>query len=97
MSYISKKDEELLLDIEQFIFTVLNFKRESFTDMDEFVKTWSDYQKLWNLNERLGKERTEMNKIAKIGMQKYRKENPEKAKAYAKEYNKEYYRKKGGK
>lgn len=96
MSYISKKDEELLLDIEQFIFTVLNFKRGSFEDEEEFFKTWNDYQKLWNLNERLGKERTELNKIAKVGMQKYRKENPEKAKAYAKEYMKKY-RAKGGK
>ncbi len=96
MSYISKKEEELLLDIEQYIFTCLNFKRESFTGPDEFVKVWADYQSLWNLNERLQKERERTNQASKTAMRRYRCENPEKAKAYAKEYNKRYREAKRG-
>lgn len=90
MPYISKKEEDLLLDIEQYIFTCLNFKRESFTDADEFVKVWEEYQALWDLNERLSKERERINDQSRSGMRKYRKDNPEKAKAYAKKYNDEY-------
>ena len=95
MSYISKKEEELLIDIEQYIFVCLNFKRDSFTDAEEFVKVWADYQELWNLNERLRKERERINEASKAGMRKYRKENPEKAKAYAKAYNKKYRERNG--
>ena len=95
MPYISKKDEELLLDIEQYIFICLNFKRDSFTGPEEFAKVWADYQSLWNLNERLGKARKELNEQSKEGMRKYRRENPEKAKAYAKEYNKKHRQRNG--
>ena len=90
MSYITKKEEQLLLDIETYIFIALNFKRESFNDEEEFLKTWSNYQELWNLNERLQNERKALNERSKEGMRKYRTENPEKAREYARNYMKEY-------
>lgn len=93
MAYITKKEEQLLLDIETYIFIALNFKRESFNDEEEFLKTWSNYQELWNLNERLQNERKALNEKSKESMRKYRTENPEKAREYARNYMKEYKKK----
>lgn len=94
MAYLTKKEEETLLDIEQYIFTLLNFKRETFESTDEFMKVWSDYQKLWKLNDRLIQDREKMNAFSREGMRKYRSENPEKAKEYARQYMRQYNRKK---
>lgn len=90
MSYISKKEEAVLLEIETFIFNVLNFKRECFESEEEFLSTWKNYADLWALNERLSNERKALNAKAKDGMRKYRTENPDKAKAYAREYMRNY-------
>jgi len=97
MAYINKQEEELLLDIEQYIFIVLNFKRNSFTDEEEFFQLLENYQKLWQLNERLKNAREDVNKQAREGMRKFRSEHPEhkeKDRLYMREYNR---RKKSGK
>lgn len=91
MAYITKKEEDVLLNIEQYVFTALNFKRESFESVEEFVKLYADYQALWNLNERLQNDRKISNEKSKEGMRRYRKDNPEakeKAKLYMRKYNK---------
>lgn len=94
MPYISKKEEETLLNLEELVFHFINFKRESFDSVDDFVSTYALYLDLWKINERLQKNRAEENQKSKAGMRKFRSENPEKAKQYAREYMREYNRRK---
>lgn len=108
MAYISKKEQDLLVWVENFMFDILQNRQDVFVDLEGFGKVYNKYLELWVLNEKLLKDRELNNLKSKENMRNFRtnsktsKKAKKKAREYMREYNKRDYviekklKKKGG-
>ena len=80
--YIKQKDYELLLDVWETVMLL---------GESELTKRFDDFM------DRVVEDRCTATERGAKSMRKYRKNNPEKAKAYNREYQRKYRKRKGGK
>ena len=95
MPYINKKEQELLIWVENMMFDILINRPDLFGSPDDYLekylKFYDKYVELWQLNEKLIKDTEQLNIKAKESMRRYR--NSPETKDLAKQKAREYMRK----